>query len=61
MYASHGCNFSREEFVFFVTVGPVKAAYVSPLWRFKPFVVLCFLSKSGWERIYSGFFFFWNE
>ena len=52
-----GVDFSREEFFFFVTVGPVKAAYVPLLWRIKPFVVLCFSSKSGWESTFTRFFF----
>ena len=54
---SRGSATSREVYIFFIIAGPVKAAYVLPLWKIKPFVVLCFPSKSGWERIYSVFFF----
>ena len=46
--------------VFFVTPEPVKAAYVPPLWGIKPFVVLCFLSKSGCDSAFTRFFFFYS-
>ena len=51
---SRGNVFPRGSVWFcFVIAGPVKAAYVPPLERIKPFVVLCFPSESGRERIHS--------